>query len=133
MRTIMATWKGGPKPPPRVVAPNKLWHAFKHKNLDVFKCKFVSSLAFPPPERPTAPYPMQSPSGSTKRAAESRKLWAGERPAQQERVDQTLVLASLLIQLQTAASRSLRQKKTRKVSVGRFGVIPPATRLVPCS
>ncbi|CAM9280404.1 unnamed protein product [Ectocarpus sp. 6 AP-2014] len=33
----MATWKGGPKPPPRVVAPNKLWHAFKHKNLDVFK------------------------------------------------------------------------------------------------
>ena len=37
----MATWKGGPKPPPRVVAPNKLWHAFKHKNLDVFKCELV--------------------------------------------------------------------------------------------
>eukprot|EP00903_Cladosiphon_okamuranus_P006178 g6075.t1 len=33
----MATWKGGPKPPPRVVAPNKLWHALKHKKLDVFK------------------------------------------------------------------------------------------------
>lgn len=51
--STMATWKGGPKPPPRVVAPNKLWHAFKHKNLDVFKCEWVafySSLLSTPPQ-----------------------------------------------------------------------------------
>lgn len=34
----------GAKSSGKVVAPNKLWHAFKHKNFDVFKREFVCSV-----------------------------------------------------------------------------------------
>lgn len=36
--------KGAKAGPGKVVAPNKLWHAFKHKNLDVFKRELTCSL-----------------------------------------------------------------------------------------
>lgn len=37
----MTTWKGSgaSKPVSRVGPPNRLWHAVKHKNFDIFKCE----------------------------------------------------------------------------------------------
>lgn len=37
--------KGAKSGPGKVVAPNKLWHAFKHKNLDVFKRELTCCLS----------------------------------------------------------------------------------------
>lgn len=36
----IAMYNKGAKSSGKVVAPNKLWHAFKHKNFDVFKREF---------------------------------------------------------------------------------------------
>lgn len=40
----MSNWNKGAKPGGKVAAPNKLWHAFKHKNLDVFKREYLGKV-----------------------------------------------------------------------------------------